>query len=124
MTSEENELEQVELLQEEKELLVTIRRFLIRFAIVVTLIIIVVGVSVSFSLSRQSDALDEMENNVNGNTENINKFGAKVEATKKTLEEAIKAVEERGADNDGFTQRIEKGLEQIDKLCQQTECEG
>jgi septal ring factor EnvC (AmiA/AmiB activator) len=105
-------------------------RSLVRFlALIVLLVAVIVAINsvVSSHMNAQLDKIDQnveqQGENINGNTKNIQEFGAEVKATKATLEKAIKEVQDDSGDSE-FTTQIKRGLEQIDKLCQQTNCEG
>jgi hypothetical protein len=104
------------------ELLGSIKTFFVRFGIVLVIMLGIIGITSSILLSRQSETLDRVEQNVNANTTNVNKFGEDVRATRRTLEEALRQVQ-AGRDPDLVT-NINKGLDQIDKICEQTNCEG
>jgi len=108
--------------QDNTDLLDSIKSFFIKFGIALVVMVAVIGISTSILLSRQSATLDRVESNVNNNTINVNKFGKDVRETRQTLEEALRQVE-AGRDPN-LIANINKGLQQIDKICQQTNCEG
>lgn len=109
--------------QETKELILSVRSLVRFLAFVVLLVAVVVAIN-SVVMSHINDSVAQQGENINGNTENIQQFGAEVRATKRTLDKAVAEVQDNADNPSEFTQRVEKGLVQIDKLCEQTNCEG
>ena len=99
-------------------------RNLARFTGLLVLFVAVVVAVICVVLSSINATLDKQTTNISDNSTNINNFGTEVRETNQLLKDAIAQVDEGQEGNDEFTNQIRRGLDQINRLCEQTNCEG